>query len=313
MTGVQTCALPIFFCLFLSTLFWLISAFSRTTTCTISVPVNFINFPQDKILKEELPTTLSLEIKANGFKLFFLSIKNLKEKINIDFKTLKKTSENIYSFSSTTQVSINRNLNAGIEVLHIKPDFIFVKENKSSIKRVKVVPDVMFDFETSGDLFTDIKSNPEYVYVSGDSSLLNSIDSIVTEKIILSTLDQTIVQRAELILPDESSEKIFISVNNVEISISKDKYTEAELDIPIQVKNLPQGFSIQLFPKKINIKFQVGIKNYSLLEDSLFNAFIDFDKLMPGKNFISVQVDKKPDFIKNVRLFPEKTEFLLKK
>ena len=58
-----------FFFLFLSVLFWFLTAMNQEYTATISYPVRFYRFPEEKVLVNEMPDRLELTVNATGYTL----------------------------------------------------------------------------------------------------------------------------------------------------------------------------------------------------------------------------------------------------
>lgn len=295
-------------CLFFSTFFWLITALYRDHLATFTVPVTFTNLPRDKVLVGELPKELQVTFKATGLKLLIFSLRKTSRELTIDFSSLKKLRENVYSFAPAGQM-----LHSNLQVTEIKPDYLYFAFNNSYYKTVPVKADVMVDFEPLFNLSSSIKTTPDFVVLSGDSNQVKKIDTIYTEKIILNSLDKSVKQKVRLIYPEEFGNNFFASVGEVQVEINVDKFTDSEVEIPLEVINLPTGMKIKTFPEKVKVKFQVGMNDFEKIHSTMFRAVIDFRNADPGKNYMKIELVKRPGNIRNVKLFPEKAEFLIKK
>ncbi len=261
----------------------------------------------------ELPGELQLDVKATGFKLFFLSMRKGMKELVVDFSSLKKMRDNVYSFSPSSNNYLGRIMNADVEVVRVKPDSLYFTFNNSYYKSVPIRPDVMIDFEPVYSLSSNIKTNPASVVLSGDSNIVKKIDSITTEKVILNRLDKSVKQKVGLVFPEEFGTKLFASVTEVQVEVNVDKFTDSEVEIPIEVLNLPEGSKIKTFPEKVKVKFQVGMNDYESIRPSMFRAVIDLKNADPKKNYMKIELAKQPGNIRNIRLYPDKVEFLIKK
>jgi YbbR domain-containing protein len=301
------------FCLFASALFWLVNALNNSNSrATFHVPVTFTNLPKDKVLMGELPKELTLEVKATGLKLFFLSLRGNMDELTVDFSLLKKLKENVYAFSPSNNYYLGKMITSNLEVVRVKPDSLYFTFNNSYFKTVPVKPDVMVDFEQMFNLSGKIKSNPPTIDLSGDSNIIKKIDTIYTEKIILSSLGKSVKQKARLIFPDDYGKNLFSSATEVQLEINVDKFTDSEVEVPLEILNQPAGMKVRTFPEKVTVKFQVGMNNFEKVYPYMFRAVVDFKNRVPEKNYMKISLVASPDFVSNVKLFPETAQFLLK-
>lgn len=300
-------------CLITSAFFWVITAFSKNCQTTLTIPVVFTNLPKDKILIGELPKELALDVKASGLKLFVISLKKSMQELVVDFSSLKKLKENVYSFSASNNFYLAKTISSDIEVIHVKPDSLYFTFNNSFFKSVPIKADVMVDFEQMYNLAEQVKVSPAFVIISGDSSLVKKIDTVFTEKVILSSLNKSVKQKASLIFTEDYGKNLYSSVSEVSLEINIDKFTDSEIEIPITVINPPIGVRIKTFPERVKIKYQVGMNSYEKITASQFKAVINFKNSNQIKNYIKIELELAPSNIRNIKIFPEKAEFLLKK
>src|SRR3954471_15704401 len=74
------------FCVLLSLFFWLLMALSKEYTITVSFPVSYSNFPEDKLIANHLPETIDLQLRSSGFSLMIYKIRRQKETVRIDIR-----------------------------------------------------------------------------------------------------------------------------------------------------------------------------------------------------------------------------------
>jgi hypothetical protein len=300
-------------CVFFSAFFWLITALNRSSQATFHVPVTFTNLPKDKVLMGKLPDELQLDVKGSGMKLFMMSLKKGLSGLVVDFSTLRKLRENVYAFSPGNNYYLAKMLSSELEVVRVKPDSLFFTFNNSYYRSVPVKPDVMVEFEQMFNLAEKVKAEPSYVVISGDSNLVKKIDTVYTEKLILSSLNKSVKQKARLIFPEEFGHNLFSSSTEVTLEINVDKYTESEIEVPLEVLNVPAGMKVKTFPDKVKIKFQVGMNTFEKITAGMFRAVIDFNNSDPNKNYMKINLVTYPSSVRNIKLIPEKAEFLLNK
>ena len=303
-------------CLFIATFLWLINALNRNYTKTVAIPVRFINLPKNKSLSSELPKEIQADIKASGAKLFFIDFKKHENEIVIDLNNYIKNQNQSKSLAINTALSIgnlSRLFNTEIELIKVKPDSIYFSFGKAYKKVVPVVPDLQVDFDTLYNYGDKVKIYPSSVTLFGDSLLLNAIDEIRTEKIILNNLNKTINQKALLILPEELEERVGLSSNEVNLSINVDKFTQLNLEVPIDIVGVPSQLDLKTFPNKTTLQIKVGLLEYDSLQASQFKLVVDYKDIQKNKHKLPVKIEQQPDNVNIIKIIPDKVEYLIKK
>lgn len=303
-------------CILIASFLWIINALNRTYTKTIAVPVKFINLPKNKALSSELPKFIQADVKASGAKLLFIDFKKHEKEIIIDLNNLSSKQLKLNNLAINTALSIgnlSKLFNTEIELIKVKPDSIYFSFGRSYQKIVPVIADLQIDFDTLYNYGDKVKISPSSLILYGDSLLLSSIDEVKTEKIILNNLNKTINQKATIVLPEEFEERIGISQKEVSLDINVDKFTELNLDVPVETINVPKGFELKTFPDKINIHIKVGLLEYDSLRTEQFRVIVDYKEIVKNKNKLPIKIDLQPDNIKIIKIIPQKVEFLIKK
>ena len=300
-------------CLFFSILFWVITEFNRTGIHRLSIPVKFTNIPSDKSLLGELPKNIELEVKGSGIRLFLLSLKKFREPFIINLGGLKKVRENAYLIGAGNLSDLSGGFFQEVEIIKLSPDLVFFTNGKVYSKKIVVKPNVTIESELNNGLSVISKCSPGVITLSGDSNVIKIIDTIFTEKIVIDQLGNNLSQKAGLVFPDGIGENIFSSHNSVQLEILVEKLTESSFEVPVNVVNLPSGMKIRLFPERVKVTCQVGIKQFDKIDQSYFQAFVDFNEYKPGKNYLRIKMNKQQQGVLKLNIFPEKTEFLIQK
>ena len=303
-------------CISIASFLWVINALNRTYTKTIAVPIKYINLPKNKVLSTELPKVIQAEIKATGAKLLFIDFNTQNNEIVIDAGPSIRKNKNAQTIAINTALNIGNlsNLfNTEIELIKVKPDSIYFSFGKSFQKIVPVKPTLLIDFDPLYNYADKVKITPSFVTIYGDSILIASIDSVNTEKIVLNNLNNTISQKAKINLPEEISQRVGLSVSEVQLDINVDKFTETQLEIPIETIGVPSNMQLKTFPDKTTITVTIGLNEFETLKSSQFKAIIDYKNIQPNKSKLPIEVKTSLDNVKITKVSPEKVEFLLKK
>ena len=147
---------------------------------------------------------------------------------------------------------------------------------------------------------------------SGAIDVIDNVSYVVAQPLALKGINKTEKVRV-LLYHDKKRGKIEYSTEKIDVTIRVQKFTEASVELPILVENLPAGYSLKMFPDKVQVKYNVAFDNYEKINASGFRAIIDFSKIQEGDNKVKVQLVEFPEEIRAVKLNPEKVEYIIKK
>lgn len=304
------------FFLILSSCFWLLNILNNDFVSTINYPVKYKNFPDDKIVVNELPKKLELQIKASGFILvrYFLSpsIPPILFDINSFYQkeAIISTTTNVYLLTNLAKDKIQAQLQYRIEILDINPDTIHVQFATVSNKRIPIKPKLNIKFEKQFMLNGNITLTPDSIEVSGPSTMLDTINYIETQEIEFEDLNKTIKSTVHLFIPLE----LKYNTNKVLINIPIDKFTETTINIPLFVINIPENVKLKMFPNEIKATFMVPMSKYSEIKAQHFSFFVDFnetDSLNLHK--LKVHSGAIPEHIHNLNYQPFFIDYIVEK
>lgn len=301
-------------CLFISVFFWLLMTLSKEYTMTVRFPANYINLPTDKVISNNLPDDVEIEIRAKGFALLAYKFRKKHETVDIDMKDARTLNyKNIYYLLSNSRIDkIKPQFSNEIHILKINPDTIFINFNKKVSKQVPVNYNLSLLFNKQFNLTDSVTIQPAYITVSAESDVINKIDSVQTQHLTLRNLSNSTTVKLPLLKTPELKHVEF-SHSYVTATVNVTKYTEASLELPVEVENLPAGYSFKTFPDKVTVKFNVAFKNYEKISPLNFRAVVDYKKIDKESNKLKIQLVKIPGGIRNVKLVTEKVEYIISK
>ncbi len=301
-------------CLLISVFFWLLMTLSKEYSIMVQFPVEYINLPADKVVSNDLPDAVDIEIKAKGFSLLAYKLRKRHETISIDVNDAKQlNNKNVYYLLSNSRSDkITAQFSNDIHVLKISPDTMFINFNKKVSKLVPVKYNLSLVFNKQFNLTDSISIQPKYITVSAESEVIDKINFVETQSITLKNISKSISIKLPIIKAPEFKHVEF-SQMSVKATINVTKYTETSLELPVEVENLPAGYTLKTFPDKVGVKFNVGFKNYDKITPVDFRAIVDYKKIDQESNKLKIQLIKIPDGIRNVKLVTEKVEYIISK
>ncbi len=307
-------AITFLFCLLISVFIWLLLSLSKEYTISVIFPVEYINLPNDKLIANHLPETVDVEIKATGFSLLIYKLKQNRDSITIDIKDARATGMKNNSFISFNErlEKITRQFSNGTKVVNVKPDTVFINYNKKITKRVPVKANITLAFEAQYQQTDSLQIEPAFIDVSGTAEDLAVILYVTTIPLNLKKVNKNISLKIDLskVL---AYKKVSFSQNSVLAKVNVTKFTEASLELPIEVVNLPNGLNLKTFPDKISVKYQVAFDDYGKIVAPDFKVAVDYSKIEQGSNKLKVVILKAPESVRSVKLSNEKVEFIIRK
>lgn len=302
---------------FIATIFWFLNALSKDYSTIVSYPVNYINFPEDKILVKDLPDKLFLEVKGGGFALLRHKIGTAFQPINLNVShqiNNKEGRNNMLNFtmhmnSPKTSNNISRQLNKDIRLIKIIPDTIGLHFSNIIQKKVPVNPKVDITFANQFSLNGSITTEPDSIIASGPSNIIDTLKNVSSSLITFSDLDRSTKRNTSL----EKISKVSFSNKRVVVKIPVDRYTEATQNVEIISLNTPDSLNVRLFPAEIKINYRVGLSNFNKVSAKDFKITVDFKNLTTKSNFLKVKLEKYPDNIKDINISPSLVEFIIEK
>lgn len=302
-------------CLGIAVFIWLMIKLSGEYYSNVSYPFRFTNIPAGKLMVENVDSTLSLKLKANGLQLF--SIKYFKDHptVNIDLNRVKlhrcRYKYGSYVLTSSLKSYIINQLEIADKIISVLPDSLFFVMENSEKKMSAVKTDLSISFKKQYYQYGDIVLTPDSVLISGLLSMIDTINFIKTKKIELSGLDKNVDIDIEIVKP-LISKNIKYSTDKINVKIPVENYTESSIDLPIiQVGDSIR--KIKTFPAKVTITYMVALKDFDRVDKSMFLAGVDCSKINAVNKILNVKLLRQADFVKVTEIFPENVEYIILK
>lgn len=301
------------FILFLSVslLFWMLIKLSREYTGKTNVRLTYVGIPENKLLQVEPIDKIEITLKTIGFNL--LQHKIAKKKVSISLSNLKHKKQSIYYYKTSDVVDVIAKEFSKAEVIAIKPDTIFFDLGKSISKKLKVIPDVTIEYQTGFNLLGNLKVEPSEITISGPKAQVDSINTIYTKALELKNVNESI---NEELLIDKNTKYSRVSYSNTKVVITGvvEKFTERTITSKFRIINKPNSFKVTTFPKEVELTFQIGLSDFNKINEKDFSVVCDYNESRINEiDYLIPKLVNKPGIVKDVKIMPNKIEFLLEK
>lgn len=298
------------FFLVLTSIMWLLMEFSKTYTNTTVFKLEYKNLPADKLLQIKPLEKVEVAVKSTGFNL--LKSKFKQQKLKLDLANLSRKKGSYYILPNEQLTSLNTQLPGETELLRILKDTIFIETGNNISKKVPIVPKIEILFKLGYNFIEKLNIVPDSVVISGPEKYIDSIKEISTTVLKLNDVYETVDQDLSLVLP-KNIKNVKLSFDKIKIKGEVDKFTEGRFVIPVTFINEPENLKINPFPKEIEVTYQVGVSNFSKINENSFLIVFDYNQYQKDttSQFLTPIIKQKSELISSLKINPSRIEFLI--
>ena len=295
----------IFFIL-IAGLLWLIIKLSDNYTVTVPFAIHYVDIPASQLVIDN-NQEINVTVTTTGFKLLNYYIKGKKDrKIDISLKEVKykKSEDRLYSYNSRFIADkISEFLASNANEIMLTEDVQYFTMSRLASKRVKIVPATNFVFEKQFSYYGEPMSTPDSITIYGAVEDVNRTKEIKTKVITRKNVNQNILTRAKLDL----DERLNTDIDEVEVSVNVEKYTESAVVIPIDE---PGNLDLHLYPSKVNVKYIVAMKDYAIINSMSFKAIVDTTNMF-FNDVLPVELVLYPNNTQIIGIEPKEVEYII--
>lgn len=290
----------------IAALLWLIIKLTVVYTVTEPFAIKFIDVPADQIIQND-NYHVDATMTTTGFKLmnYYLKSKNKRE-IELSLKDINYKKTNFETFTYSTRFlneKIAEFIGANTGDIQIAEEQQYFVMSKLASKKVKIIPQTKFDFEKQYNYYGDPVAIPDSATVFGTIKDIEDIQTLQTEVINKKDVKQSYDVKAKLILKDN----VRCDVNDVEVIVNVEKFTEAEVEVPVTV---PDGIKLHLYPNKVKIRYIVALKDYPIINDMSFKVIIDPEDIFINET-LPVKLELYPNTTQITGIHPKEVEYIV--
>jgi hypothetical protein len=303
------------FFLSVATILWYLNKLSYEYSTEISFPLKFENLPKGKVAVGEVPSSITLGVKAFGYTLLRYQIGSALMPININLNQVvlipvSGSDSKYFILTARARNNIANQLKGDLMLERVMPDSLFFEFTTLAEKRVLIKPNLSFTLDRQHMQAGPISVSPDSITISGPQTLVDTIHWVTTVPIRFDKLTETENRNVDLKLINQ----IGFSNRKVNINIPVERFTEAIISKPIDIKNLPDSIRLVLIPRAVSVKCNVAISRFRGLADESLEAFVDYNDVKSSfSNQLRVQISSKPFHINNLSFEPKYVEFIIEK
>jgi hypothetical protein len=302
-------------CLLISIIIWFTLKLSDDYDKVIQVPVNFTYLPKNKVLTYVSDSVLQVEVLDKGSNIFRMIYIEQMTPVNISLKYLPiyPKGGGVYQGIINTSLLINeieREQSLLGKVISVSPDSLYLLfETEKSVK-IPVKSNFDLTFEKEFMEYGQPVFSPDSVVVKGPERIISGLDSANLGTISVEKLNENYTGE-KYFEKDSLNQGLTFHPDNVNYTIPVEKFTEAEVEVPIKIIN-SNGLQAKTFPDKVRVYYNVALKDYSKIEPGMIQAIVDLSSIdLAREDRVKVVLENFPEYIHINKINPEKVEFII--
>lgn len=284
---------------------WYGHAMHSVRNTRVPVLVSYTGIPGTIALGSEgLPDTVMIEVRDAGQRLnaylrepMALTI-DLHPYVHGDKGTIQITSDDL-------RRKISDRLQGTSKLIATTPEEISCIYYTEHEKTVRLILDAQVIPAKEYQLVGTPELSQETIKIFGSSTMLDKIDSIFTERAELSNLSDTTLVNIALAPPVG----IRTEKDSVQLQIITERFTEKKISLPLRVEGVPNGYTIRLFPREVEVTMRVGMNHFAEISDRDVVAVCQYTS--ERKDKLDVQLRYSNPHITEAWVYPATVEFIL--
>jgi hypothetical protein len=298
-----------FICLLIAAFLWLVHALNISYHYVLKVPVEFKNLPDNKKTLTDIPDSLFVDVKATGLKLSLILFNRPFEPLQVDFNSLKSANRNHSYILSSSDLDFEQSFKFEAQIKHISPDTIYFVEKTGFQKLVPIKVPLSIKCKP-GFGYQSAQIAPSFITIWGDTALIDRVDTMYTQPVNLTEVDQDINNKLTFIKPDAG---VYTPFTEIHLKVKVAKLVEQSLILPVNAVFKQNSKQVNIFPSKVKIKFTCLQNTFNLSDSTLFKIVVNSDKINPITKKSPVFLSASPKDITLMSIEPPEVEILIMK
>ena len=284
---------------------------SKNYISDVEFNLTYTDIPQYKLLQNVPEQNIVLTVKTIGFKLLSYGLKPRTLNYSLNDIEHKKKSDIYFSLTQSKINFLQAQLSAETTVLKVQPDTLFFDLGVKKSKKVKVITHVNIEFKPGFNFTKEKEFTPTTISISGPDKAIDTINEIHTEAFEMKDISDSFERKIRLINPSNS---ISLSTDEITVKGKVEKMTQGTFILPYKIINLPKKYLISTYPKEVKVIFQVALNDYNNISENSFKIQCDYKHSEDNNlEYLIPKIVEKPDILFDVKIIPNKIDYLIKK
>lgn len=282
----------------IAVILWAMLKLKDNYQTTLAFPCKIINLPLGVQLQSEIIPAIHFRVVGEGNALLLASMPWKQDTLLLKYENLFKEGW----FEPNNYLNVFQHLPMNIKVERALEDSIFLHFVANTTKKVPIISQIKITLAENYHLFSPLELMPDSISLYGDKNILANINSWKTVDYGTPKMDKMTV----LEVPLEKKEGIVCEKKSIAVKVSPQAFTEIQLSLPIQVKDVPANVEVVFMPANLSPRCIIPFADYEKLKQSHFPYIISFDSLrnkssfIPNYSYLPKNVEVSPTSIQEV-------------
>lgn len=288
-------------CMGIALVFWVPTKMAQTYRTEKKIGIQ-IELPPKTAFSVAPPQYINVVIEGQGWDLLFDELLNARMKLRFD---LRESGQLRLNQSQLRKAVRDRLYSYDLNIVDINYESLNISVEPKKGKWVPVRFTGELTFARNYFLKRPIQLKPDSIWLEGPENQIGLTDWISTKPIKEKQLKASFNRRLELIIPPEFS----ASSDKVTLSAEIEKFTEKSVFVDVQ---LPRYLKkVRIFPAQVKVTFLVGLSKFDETSSTDFRIEVDtMPSFSDSESSARLILKKQPDYVRNIRIFPTRIDFL---
>ncbi len=294
-------------CVFIAMVFWLLTKLSKEYSTELELRVEYVNIPEQKVLRNKLPEKLTLTVKGSGWELLRQQLKLSSRPLHIDVHDFAKSGRML---TNNYRNLFESQLGDRLEIVRVSPSEIRFSFEKKSSRKLPVKLNGTIGIDPQYGIDGEIRIEPDSILVTGPASVVDTMTAVRTEALHFEQLNKT--KEGSIALADPPLSGVSYESGEVRYLIPVVQYTETSLKVPVKIINADK--EALLLTKEAELSFQLPLGKIDEIKgreaSELFSVVADFSLVQAGDSTVPLIPVTAPPYIRNLKVKPGREAFL---
>lgn len=289
-------------CIATATTFWILNALNKDDyTTVVDYPIEFL-FDNEKFIPiQDLPKSIQLEIKGNGWDLLqkYFGLNTNSFQI-----TVPKPSEKKFLLTSDLKRSLGEFLTP-TQLLSVLDDSVKYQIDEIIVMKIRPMLDsVSYSLAKNHRIDSKISYSPDKLTVRGPKTILQSMNEGFPISLNESKINKPIQKELQILVPNQFENLVSIKENMITVQFEVATLLEGNKRLTIKKLNFPKSVSFSEDEITFMAYYLVDERKSPELKDIELEAIIDFFKRDKTDSTISVQLNPAPQYLEQIIIQP---------
>lgn len=295
------------FFVFVSLCFWFLQTMNDVYQTKFKIPVRLKNVPKEVVMTSELPNEIKVKVEDRGTVLLNYMLGKTFFPLTFNFEDYQDKGSYVRIPQTEVVKKVTAQLNNSTQLLSVRPDTLDYIYSKGVAKKVPVA--VGGEVSAGRQYYvSEMKVSPDSVVVYAPPGVLNSILTAYTQPFHWTNVTDTLKKHINL----QKLHGVKFVPSSVDVTACVDMYSEKTLEVPVVGIDFPKGKVLRTFPSKVQVVFQVGLKNFKSVKAHDFLVGVSYSDVVNNKSEkLQLTLKRYPDVVTHIRISPLSVDYLI--